>query len=299
MDDIDMRLKNFKESLLKLLREDSDVENEILSLVHKKEDLKSENNLNEYTHEEVEVIEMSLDDCIKKDNEIKCLNKKCDDMAAQIHLLKVQCNKEINEYKEKISELNIEKQAIECDRNKYFKALENMDDRYKKIQNENDKIRLEAEKFKNYADDLQRNYGKLDEMYRKYLGLDGDIQIGLQRVLSPDGDMAQTAEIFFGYGIQEDNLEALWSTIAMNYIEYEKRGELQDMVNIFDYFIAIHKQVTFKPVNYWCPVIGEEYDERKHTRTSESNATGKITKVILPGFEIGKHISKKSLVCVR
>lgn len=83
---------------------------------------------------------------------------------------------------------------------------------------------------------FSKNYGKLDEMYQKYLGLGENIQLGLQRVLSPDGNIAQTAEIFFGYGIQEDNLESLWSMIAMNYSVYDNVGKLQDLVNIFCYF---------------------------------------------------------------
>ena len=46
------------------------------------------------------------------------------------------------------------------------------------------------------------------------------------------------------------------------------------------------------------PQVGTEFDERYHTRTQDSHVSGRIEKVILPGFTIGQNITKKPLVYV-
>lgn len=305
--------RKFKDNLLRLLREDKDVRQEIFSLVNTverstqiKENVLNQEDAADMHIEDSEKSEEFSDLIRKQEIEINNLKKECKNKELQFQLIKEDSLKKIKEYKHIVSELTEKNKQCESDKNKYFMALDTMDAKYKKLQQEYNQIETEMRQLKTEslnavrcAESFQKNYGKLDDMYQKYLGLGENIQLGLQRVLSPDGNIAQTAEIFFGYGIQEDNLESLWSMIAMNYSDYDKVGKLQDLVNIFCYFLEIHKKVTYKIVNYFCPLEGEEYDERKHTRTSESNATGKIAKVILPGFEIGKNISKKALVYVQ
>ena len=64
-------------------------------------------------------------------------------------------------------------------------------------------------------------------------------------------------------------------------------------------FLVLYKEITYKNIMIDWPNLGDPYDERFHTRTSSSNAVGRIQKVILPGFAIGKNIMKKSFVIVK
>ena len=147
--------------------------------------------------------------------------------------------------------------------------------------------------------EFKNNYGVLDEKYQLYLQLGDDIHRKLERVLSPNGRIAENAEIFLGYGVQEDNISVLWDVIAAGYHDLENAGKLNDMIEIFNYLFEVHKLISFKKVTYTMPEIGEEFDERKHSRASGSDATGEIVKVILPGFKIGNNIQKKALVYVK
>ena len=147
--------------------------------------------------------------------------------------------------------------------------------------------------------EFKNNYGVLDEKYQLYLQLGDDIHRKLERVLSPNGRIAENAEIFLGYGVQEDNIAVLWDVIAAGYQNLENAGKLNDMTEIFNYLFEVHKIISFKKITYTMPEIGEEFDERKHSRASGSDATGEIVKVILPGFKIGNNIQKKALVYVK
>ena len=102
-----------------------------------------------------------------------------------------------------------------------------------------------------------------------------------------------------GHGIQENNIVALWESIATNYDVYDSYGKLQDLIDIFQYFLMMYRKISYKNIVVDWPNEGDIYDERFHTRTTTSNAVGKIQKVILPGFSIGKNITKKSLVQVK
>ena len=193
--------------------------------------------------------------------------------------------KELEDRKNENNELKEENQKLISDYNKIA-------GKYKNIKNELEVARKCVSEFKN-------NYGVLDEKYQLYLQLGDDIHRKLERVLSPNGRIAENAEIFLGYGVQEDNIAVLWDVIAAGYQNLENAGKLNDMTEIFNYLFEVHKIISFKKITYTMPEIGEEFDERKHSRASGSDATGEIVKVILPGFKIGNNIQKKALVYVK
>lgn len=159
--------------------------------------------------------------------------------------------------------------------------------------------RATVEKMQEKYQKLAKSYVNIDEIYYKYLNL-GEYIIGkMERILNATSDRTESADIFMAFGAQENNIVALWESIATNFENYESEGKTEDLIDIFRYFLDVYKQVTYKSIHIEEPCIGDSYDERKHTRTSSSTAVGKIEKVILPGFSIGKNITKKALVIIK
>ena len=59
----------------------------------------------------------------------------------------------------------------------------------------------------------------------------------MERILNPATETSEKPEIFLAYGIQENNIVALWESIATNYDVYDSYGKLQDLIDIFQYFL--------------------------------------------------------------
>lgn len=151
----------------------------------------------------------------------------------------------------------------------------------------------------NKYNDFKLKYSDLDLIYCKYLSLGSSVIRKLERVLNSGIEPCGSPELFLAYGIQENNIVALWESIATNIDFYNSEGKTGILIDIFEYFINSYKEVTFKSVTINRPDEGDTYDERIHTRTASSNAIGEIQEILLPGFSIGKNITKKALVVVK
>ena len=186
------------------------------------------------------------------------------------------------------------------------KELKRKNDELKQKEEEVEMIRsqvMDCEKRKEEAfekyNNLKLRYCGLDMIYSKYLDLGEAVIQKMERILNPSSDINGSAELFMAYGIQENNIIALWESIATNYDLYNSQGKTKDLIDIFEYFLKLYKEISFKIIQIEWPSIGDLYDERKHTRTTSSSAVGRIEMVVLPGFCIGKNVTKKSLVVVK
>ena len=184
--------------------------------------------------------------------------------------------------------------------------IEELESLLNDIQKKNEKyeedlsiIKNENETLKEKLNDYIVKFANMKGIYDIYCTLNQNVYSHLQRVLNTSDQRATRIEEFYGYGVQETNVIALWEVIATNIKEYEKDNQLKSMVMIFNYFFDKYSEITYKQINKVIPNIGESYDERIHTRTYDSSAIGIIEEVILPGFSIGKNITKKSLVRVK
>lgn len=277
---------DFKRNLLFLINNDSDVRMAIKSLVSVKRESYKEftelkNDVLEKNDEEMQKLKILALQRQRENSDLKEEFKKLEakyyEKEKEINFLKNQENdlrKQIDTYKEEIVSLKTALSTLEGNHRSEL---------------------LEAEQI---ANKYKNSYETLDEVYNKYLSLGSDVHRQLQRVLNPGEDAVDSADLFLGFGIQEGNIVALWETVATNAGMYIRIGKLEDLVCIFEYFLGSYKKITYKQIEISKPYVGENYDERFHTRTANSNATGKIVKVILPGFVIGKNINKKALVCV-
>lgn len=262
--------EELKECFLELLKYDEDIIGSIKMIIEnsKKEDYKN-------IYENNGKLENNIRLKLEKEYQEKC--EKCNYKLKENDLNKVK--KEIDELK--LNNENLKNQLIDLN----------------EIKKENEDFRnkvTELEKIKKVYD----KYARLENVYKKYLGLGEVVIRDLERILNSAQAASSSPEIFMAYGIQEGNIIALWEVIATNIEQYSTLDKLEDLQKIFEYFLSLYKEVSYKKVESWYPTEGDFFDERFQTRTSNSNAVGKIEKVLLPGFSIGKNISKKALVKV-
>jgi len=259
--------KRFKKKLMDLLKDDDDIRGIIYSICD------SNSNLPRCEEENEKFI--TLKDSLQKLKEEKeSLTKE---------------NKNLrDEIQEKDS--NIEKLNAK---------IRQISDELHSIQTKAQKVRKEYESEMQKNAEWQENYGDIDRMYKLYMSLEEKVYKDLERVLNPEGQICQNAETFFSYGVQEDNIFALWNVMSMKHQEYESLHVLDKLKQLFCYFINNYNNISTKECTLYFPLVGEEYDEREQNRTSDGNVSGTIEEVILPGFSIGKNIHKKPLVRVK
>lgn len=272
--------------LLKALRNDDEVKAAVIDIVkeyfanHRKQEktaLDDGANANITENENVD----------REAETIKELNKKIQEIEKE----KGQLQKEVTNQKEQIlqnAELQLQKETEIED---YKNDLNNREKELEKTGTQLEKTRTELEK-------LQNKYQKIDEVYQLYLNLSSVMHSRLKRVLNPGDQPCESAEVFLAYGVQEGNIIALWDVINLQATNNHGTEELESLLKIFEYFFQLFKEVSFKKVEAYRPQIGTEFDERLHTRTSDSHVSGRIQRVVIPGFVIGQSITKKPLVYV-
>lgn len=260
---------------LGLSKQNRDLEKEMVSIIQQKKDL--ENKL----HEQEKELQGQEDKLYEQEKE---LQRQEDKLRGQQEALK-KMEQELRAFQEAKREKEYESQQ--------------KDEEIRRIQGEYSDCKMREKEAVEKYNDLKQKYSELDAVYNKYLELGEQIIKKMERILNHSSHITEAPEIFMAYGTQENNIVALWESIAVNFDFYDSQGKTGDLVDIFQYFLNLYKEITFKNVQIDWPDIGDSYDERKHTRTSSSSAVGKIQKVILPGFCIGKIVVKKSLVIVK
>lgn len=136
----------------------------------------------------------------------------------------------------------------------------------------------------------QRKYKNIDKYFEAYVSLGNSVHQDLERVLS-----AESPEIFFCYGTQWSNIEALWDFISYKLTKYPPH-DIEVLNSIFDYFFQCYQNISgnYKRLQV---NVGEEFDDDIHTRASNSEARGTISEVLLVGYEGTRNGKiKKSIV---
>lgn len=151
---------------------------------------------------------------------------------------------------------------------------------------------LRTEEMHRQMQTYENSYRELESIYRMYNSLNEELHRGLERVLCAD-----SAELFLAWGIQWENLEALWDFLSycVRDLEEEERNSL---CKVFDYLFEVYQKVNlcYERLN---TQVGDEFDEDIHTRGYNSAVGGRITKVLLQGYRgIRKDKIKKSIVLI-
>lgn len=136
---------------------------------------------------------------------------------------------------------------------------------------------------------FEQAYSELNHIYGSYRRLDADLHEELKRVLS-----AESPELFLAWGVQWDNLEALWDYLRFH-VESAPEEHWTVLREIFDYLFELYGKVNG---NYQRleAVPGDSFDEELHARTADSPVCGAISQVLLQGYQGKNGRVKKSLV---
>ena len=279
--------------LLKALRNDEEVKAAVIDIV--KEYFANHRKQQKIALDDGANANITENENVDRETEtIKELKK----IIQEIEKEKENLQEEVNNQKRQIfqnAELQLKKETEIED---YKKNLSNREKELEKTGTQLEKTRTELEKTTKELEKLQNKYQKIDEVYQLYLNLSSVMHSRLKRVLNPGDQPCESAEVFLAYGVQEGNIIALWDVINLQATNNHGTEELESLLKIFEYFFQLFKEVSFKKVEAYRPQIGTEFDERFHTRTSNSHVSGRIQRVVIPGFAIGQSITKKPLVYV-
>ena len=136
-----------------------------------------------------------------------------------------------------------------------------------------------------------KTYEGLEQSFRQYQQLEDTIKEDIRRVIC-----AKDSISFLACGSQWSNIEALWEHISFHIYDYKKE-QLEQLIAIEDYFFEVYEGIRDNYIRLSVNE-GEEFDEEYHTRTSDSQVSGKITEVILRGYK-GKTNGKVKKTIVR
>ena len=217
------------------------------------------------------------------------------DNAEHTHLLKkiFELESAEKEYIKKLSESKNNSNELE----RRFRILV---DENRIIKEENEVLQKECIVYKTTIEEKNTEIRSLlirfrepEELYNTYLRLSNATRGSLSGIFK-----GTTVEEFIFCGVQLENIDSLWEFIKRE-LEEKRLSEVENMKKIFVYFFKaynlIHESPIYKIQNV---AIGEEFDEDKHLRSSNSRVAGRINEIMLNGFIItntGK-IVKKSVV---
>lgn len=197
------------------------------------------------------------------------------------------------------NELNKEKKRTA----QYEQKIEAYQEEIKEVVYKNNVLESENSALKKKVEMLEKdnrkateyiyNFSEVHQYYTKYMSLDQSIHLALENVIKRDNAIS-----FLCSGTQWDNLEPLWEFISYKLDTYSEE-ELETLIEVFHYFFEQYNQITKRYVLLEVHV-GETFDEDFHTRASNSQVVGQISRVLLQGFKNIKtdKIIKKSIVRV-
>jgi len=154
------------------------------------------------------------------------------------------------------------------------------------MQQENQQL---SEKLRGYEAQFEQELAAYD----LYNGLSEKTKASLKGIFKSD-DLAG----FLACGVQEKNISSFWE-YAKNEVIEGKNPDHEALVKIFHFFLTRYL-MAYPLFQQQAVSIGEKFDTARHIKDSHSASSGKISQVLLPGWENTKtnKVMGKSLVRV-
>lgn len=172
--------------------------------------------------------------------------------------------------------------------------LEDRNKEYNKTVDERNKLKSKLFEAQNELKKINDTVARYHDIYKKFQNLEPDTRLSLKGIFKGEGDLWK----FIFCGILPENIEALWGLCSNKALNGEL-SELDKLKSIFDFFFGIYNTLhDTPPFHRQIIQIGMVFDGDKYTRSSDGKVAGKISEIILPGYEhscSGK-IVKKSIV---
>lgn len=230
--------------------------------------------------ESLEEIEPLRERNVELETENKSLrgeNKQIETLTSERDTLRQQLDKA----KQRILDMQDDLNSREKDlRDEFNQQLDKANDKIAEL----DKARLLAQGTANFYRDT---YSDLDEAYKIYLALDAATRSDLSGIFGS----GESATGFFSGAVQESHLAPFWDYVSRR-TDNEELSRLFDFC--FDTFNLGFREAPYVRLQVDC---GSYFDSDLMRRTSQSRQMGKVSRVLLQGYQYSSgNVVKKTIV---
>lgn len=209
------------------------------------------------------------------------LDKANEDFAKREEHLREEFGRELDKAKQRILDMQDDLNSREKDlRDEFNQQLDKANDKIAEL----DKARLLAQGTANFYRDT---YSDLDEAYKIYLALDAATRSDLSGIFGS----GESATGFFSGAVQESHLAPFWDYVSRR-TDNEELSRLFDFC--FDTFNLGFREAPYVRLQVDC---GSYFDSDLMRRTSQSRQMGKVSRVLLQGYQYSSgNVVKKTIV---
>jgi len=254
--------EHFKEFLLDLLKNDSDVQEEIITIINKSDNPNKKMILSETAinlHKSLDIKKDYEKELADKQLEINALQSRCLELERQNTMLSIKIDSLNSEYSKVNNELD--KQQSLCST----------------LKKQNSSLICENEIAKNKLFNYKESYSELERIYKKFNSLDEKVLNSYCSILNNSTPLA-----FLVTGAESDNIYLFFEKVCMEWRRYDSKTLI--MLNeVFD-FLFEHFCINNPEYKRIVTQIGDEFDSETHSRTSDSLPVGRVKKVIISGY---------------
>ena len=137
---------------------------------------------------------------------------------------------------------------------------------------------------------MRRQFESAVKYWKTYRSLSVSVREGLSNVICDESVI-----LFIASGTTADNLKAVWNYTRDILSDSFHQNDAESLKKIFEYFFTIYNASLPERVYERDSVeVGDELDEDIHDRSSGSCTSGKITSVLLKGYQC---INTGKIIC--
>lgn len=273
---------DFVDYMVKAIREEEDVQNILKKIFAKKDENNISNGIHEYKKEKIQM-----------EQKIEELQNKNTKIVEELEQYKANYNLEDANKTIIMNKIEKKLQQKETELQKEIEKGYNLNLKITKLENTNACLQEQIIKAQEKSNELRNRFRTEEDIFESYKSLSSSLRNSLSGIFR-----GSTVEEFIYCGVQKQNIELLWDAIRIRAIE-ENYDELEELNNIFYYFFYAYNK-TFESPLYRLQIVEENevFDNDRCLRTSTSNSSGKITKVIFKGYinNNNKKIERKTIV---
>ena len=198
-------------------------------------------------------------------------------------------------YNESDLRMKIEQTRKECEA-EASRKLEEIQQKYvallSQMQSELNRAKDIAKEYEYLKNQTEEKYREAEMIYAIYSSLDDTQMKWFDRVLHGDDSRTDSPIALIVWATQKENLISMWEIITSHMAEIMDNNQSETFYTLFEACFHLYATTTRGKTFLITPRVGMEYDPLIHIKTADSRSSGRITKVIFPGYCIGNENNK-------
>ncbi|WP_050183869.1 hypothetical protein [Domibacillus robiginosus] len=230
------------------------------------------------------------------------MNKELDDGFVAALMTALQNERVMNKIKEiaaadLLSQMREPRELLKEKEKEIARLQQEIEAQKEKINEYQIKIHYLSQEVDVYYSELQKrraDYREAEELYSAIQKLSENTRNTLKGIFK-----GNTVQEFIVCGVQYENILSLWEFIKNEVIQGREQ-ERETLAALFQFFFHEYSKIYDTPLYKLQEVkVNEVFREDLYIRTLDSNISGSITEILLPGYiSINGKIVKKSIVRV-